>query len=185
MSRRAYADMGRRRRRRLREAGHTRPTRRSRPSRGIDQSPGGQAAAALRLAEPIAPMTVAELDRLGVGAGARAEARRWRRCTWVVDYGVERLEALGLLETEWLKMPAYDGGELGDWQIRLLRDRLTGRAVLAAVCTPSAREQLDWLWDTLHEYAAGSIPGDDYFWRAGPRGVLADGFWFSGWLRAL
>lgn len=185
--------MGRRQRRRVREGrADSRPARlarrqHERPTRAIDNSPTGQACRELRLAEPATPATVEELDRLGVGAELRAQARRWRRCHCdVCDYAVERLALLGLIERRLVTFARFDwGGRLCDQALRLVRDRETGRAVIAAVCTPSAREQLLWAWETLHEYASGPVPGDDHWWREGPLGVLREGVWFDGWLQAL
>jgi len=174
--------MGRRQRRRLRDAHGPRAPR---PRRRIDHSPWGEAAQAERLAAPAAPASLEQLERLGVDAELRARARRWRRCKWAIDAGVPRLVALGLIETTWLTLTVFEPDDHGDWRIRLLLDRPTGRAVMAGVCTPSAREQLDWLWDTLCEYAAGAGPGDDYYRRLGAEGVLDDGLWYSGWLAAL
>lgn len=184
--------MGRRQRRRLRERhGGQRPPRlarrqHERPERSIDNTPHSQARRELRLADPVTPATVDELERLGIDAATRAEARRWRRCrSDICDYAVERLEILGLVERRYVTFELFPwGGRHGDDAIRLRSDRETGRAVLAAVCTPSARDQLSREWELLHEYAAGPVPGDDYWWREGPLGVLREGLWFTGWLHA-
>lgn len=182
--------MARRQRRRLRER-HGAPRRlapreHERPTRSIDNTSHGEACRELRLAKPVTPATVDELERLGIDGARRAQARRWRRCLYLFDYVAERLEAVRLIEREYVTFELFPwGGRHGDEAIRLLSDREAGRAVLAAVCTPSARKQLSWAWDSLHEYADGPVPGDDYWWREGPLGTLREGLWFTGWLNAL
>lgn len=98
----------------------------------------------------------------------------------MVDAGIPRLRELGLIELRRQTLSVLTPGDHRDWQIRLLRDHREGQSILAAVCGPSAFEQLDWLWRSLHEYDARG--GGAYFAHLGPEGVLTDGVWYSGWM---
>jgi hypothetical protein len=126
------------------------PVRRAR----VDVSPEGLRAAELRVAQPVAPLSVERLAELGLDAETLRTARSWRKAKWI-DRGLERLDRLELIDRRW------DRARI-DQFIDVRRPRRLGHEIIAAACVPSVRGQLDVLWDAMHEYGAGAFWCGDF-----------------------